>query len=192
VITNECKAKKAYVMDAEFIKEIHGNIYESKVNGLIPWALMQNATFWNKPDPNPGCAFRVYDDGTFEVEKAYYYFKQVARAGQKGMKIAYTEAMDSEIALIAFASDDTENPNCFVLVNWGDDDRKVSVNVEGSNDAGFKAFRTTGKEIYKYKETAGINDDNSENYKPIGEYPLSKNRLIYTAPANSVTTFYEN
>jgi hypothetical protein len=191
VLNGNCEVEKKFVMDSRFIKEIHGNIYESEINGLIPWALMQNASFWNNPDPNPGCAFRVYDDGSFEIEKAYYYYKQVSRAGQSGMKVAYTAAMDSEIAIIAFASGKSDHPDAFVLINLGNDVRKVNVEVMGSTASDFQAYRTSGTETYVRKSKAEtLNVETTENYAYTGIYPLNENKILYDAPANSVTTFY--
>lgn len=186
----DCELNKRFVMDAGFVKEIHGNIYESKVNGIIPWALMQNATYWKNPDPNPGCAFRVYDDGTFEVEKAYYYYKQVTRAGQKGMKVVYTDAMDSEIAIIGFDANGTSNPDAFVIINLGAAKQDILIEVKSAGSIIFDSFRTTGEEAYLHRTTAKNMDDGSENYKYIGDYKLENNRIFYTAPAGSVTTFF--
>jgi hypothetical protein len=179
------------IMDAHFVKEIYGSIYEAKVNGIIPWAGVQNHSQWWRPDPNPGTAIRVYDDGTYEIPKAYYFYKQVSRAGQPGMAVAYTEAMDSEISLIAFAGNKTKNPNTFVLTNTGEQARKVSVQLKGSSAKTFKAYRTTGREEYSQTETArkGLHAD-SENHMDLGTLPVQNGRILYEAPAGSVTTFY--
>jgi hypothetical protein len=179
------------IMDAHFIKEIYGSIYEAKVNGIIPWAGMQNHSQWWKPDPNPGTAIRVYDDGTYEIPKAYYFYKQVSRAGQPGMAVVYTEAMDSEISLIGFASNKTKNPNTFVLTNTGAEARTVSVRLKGIKATSFQAYRTTGREQYSQSETArqGMHAD-TENHADIGTIRVENGRILYDAPAGSVTTFY--
>jgi hypothetical protein len=90
-------------MDVANLKEMHGNIYTSKVNGIIPWACIQRPTKWVGGDPNPGTAFRVAEDGTYEILRGYYYYKLLSRAGQPGIAVARTMAMDSEVAVIAFA-----------------------------------------------------------------------------------------
>lgn len=178
------------IMDAHFIKEIYGNIYEAKINGLIPWAGIQNHSQWWKPDPNPGSAIRVYDDGTYEVPKAYYYYKQVSRAGQPGMSVAYTEAMDSEISIIAFAANKTKNPDAFVLTNTGSEPRRVVVSLKGISATTFQAFRTSGTEQYTKRETARTAALAGDNYVEIGNYKTANGKLSYEAPAGSVTTFY--
>jgi len=104
-------------MDATNIKEMHGNIYTAKVNGITPWACIQRPPKWVGGVPNPGNAFTVSEDGTYEVTRGYYYYKQISRAGQPGMVVARTMAMDSEIALIGFACNGTDNVDAVVVVN---------------------------------------------------------------------------
>ena len=189
-VTSTAWQVRGGVMNELFLKEIHGSLYEAKVNGLIPWGSIQTASQWNKPDPNTGCAIRVYDDGTWEIQKGYYYYKQVSRAGQPGMAVALTEMMDSEVSLIGFAGNGTKNKDAFVLINTAKAPKKVEVTIKGTKSASFAAFRTTGQQIYKLKETAGPLDDGTENYKAIGSFSLVNRKLVYEAPANSVTTFF--
>jgi O-glycosyl hydrolase len=162
-------------MDATNIKEMHGNIYTAKVNGITPWACIQRPAQWVGGDPNPGTAFRVHEDGTYEVLRGYYYYKQVARAGQPGMAVVKTSAMDSEIALIGFARRGTAHPEAFVLVNIGKDNKRVIVKVRGAGRATFKAFRTT---------------DERDRYEPLGSLRLDDDSLVYEAPGRSATTFF--
>ncbi|MBD3377829.1 hypothetical protein GF406_22560 [candidate division KSB1 bacterium] len=163
-------------MDADNIKEMHGNIYTSKNNGIIPWACIQRPEKWVGGDPNPGCAFKVFEEGTYEVTRGYYYYKQVCRAGQPGMGVAHTMAMDSEIAVIGFSRNKTDHPDAFVLINIGKKDRKIAVRVKGSGCKRFNAFRTS---------------DDQDRYISLGEHVLnSDDRILYTAPARSATTFF--
>jgi hypothetical protein len=182
---------KDFVMDAGFIKQIHGNIYEAKINGFIPWALIQRASHWNKPDPNPGSAFRVYEDGSWEIKKGYYYYKQVSRAGQPGTSVVHTSSMDSEVAIIGFAGDDSLQNNAFVLINYGMNDKKMKIRIKGSSSDSYEAFRTSGKETFQ--EYSSARDElNGENYSPLGNFVLDNTgSIVYMAPANSVTTFFE-
>ncbi len=182
---------RRYIMDAGFVKEIHGNIYEAKVNAFIPWAFSQKASDWHKPDPNPGSAVRVYDDGTWEIKKGYYYYKQVSRAGRQGMSVVMTNAMDSEIALIGFASNGTGNPDAFVLINFGPNDRKVDVELIGIEGSKLEVYRTSGEEVYAYYESARKDNlKGTDNYKSLGLMDIIDGKLPYLAPANSVTTFF--
>jgi hypothetical protein len=162
-------------MDAKFVKEIWGNIYEAGVNGIIPWAGIQRPPLWVGGDPNPGCAIRVSEDGKYEIQPGYYYYKQVSRAGQPGMKVAWTMSMDSELPVIAFASNGTRDKNAFVVVNTSSKEKPVDITVKGNKTSKFKAFRTKG---------------NEEKYKDLGEVTLTGNMLLYIAPPNSVTTFF--
>ncbi|MCF8361273.1 MAG: hypothetical protein K9G70_01485 [Prolixibacteraceae bacterium] len=106
-------------MDVNFICNIWAQIYQCKINGFIPWAVIQRPTNWVNNDPNPGTAFVVSEDGTYRVTKGYYYYKQVSRAGQPGMKVAKTFTMDSELLPMAFSSTKTNNQDAFVLINTG-------------------------------------------------------------------------
>ncbi len=171
-----CTSTSWSKMDAKFVKEIWGNIYEAQINGLIPWAGIQRPPLWVGGDPNPGCAINVNEDGTYFVRPGYYFYKQVSRAGQPGMGVAHTISMDSEIPVIAFSSNGTKNPDVFVVVNTSTGKEKpVVVNIKGTRSTIFKAFRTNGEE---------------EKYAGIGNFELVNGEIIYTAPKNSVTTFF--
>jgi O-glycosyl hydrolase len=164
-------------MDANNIKEMHGNIYSAKVNGITPWAVIQRPAKWVGGDPNPGTAIRVFEDGTYRVMRGYYYFKQVSRAGQTGMAVAWTMCMDSEMAVIAFAKNGTGNPDAFVVVNLSArQDKEISIGIKGTDAAMFEAYQTT--------------DNLSALYKKTGTSPVRSGRLRFLAPARSVTTFY--
>jgi hypothetical protein len=162
-------------MDSRFIKELWGNIYEAKVNGIIPWAGIQRPPLWVGGDPNPGCAFKVSEDGSFEVTKGYYFYKQVCRAGQPGMAVAYASSMDSELPVIAFSSNKTKNPDVFVVTNTNmGSEKPILIKCKGTVSLKFRAFRTS----------------NQENYTTVGDFLVSGGEIFYVAPANSVTTFY--
>lgn len=163
-------------MDSRNIKEIHGNIYTAKVNALIPWAGIQRPPLWVGGDPNPGSAITVHEDGSYEVRKGYYFYKQVTRAGQPGMAVARANAMNSNIAVLAFASDNTPNADAFIIVNIEDITNPVEISVKGSQYPAFEAFRTT--------------EEGDERYHPAGIYTISDGKLYYDAPPGSVTTFF--
>jgi hypothetical protein len=134
-------------------------------------------------DPNPGSAFTVSEEGEFRVRPGYYFYKQITRAGQPGMKVAEATAMDSETAVIAFAPNGTGNPEAFVVVNINKKFQRIAVTVKGSRAKAFEAYRTTkspGSEI----------DEIDEKYVSLGEYPVKNGMVIFDAPAGSVTTFF--
>jgi hypothetical protein len=163
-------------MDAKNIKEMHGNIYTSKVNGIIPWAGIQRPPLWVGGDPNPGSALTVSEDGTYKVRRGYYFYKQVTRAGQPGMKVARTMSMDSQVAMIAFSSNGTDNADAFVVVNWSDWDKRVSVVVSGTSSIRFESFQTK--------------EDESMLYSPSGDYTIEEGKIVFDSPKGSVTTFF--
>jgi O-glycosyl hydrolase len=162
-------------MDAQNLKEHHGNIYAAKVNGIIPWAGIQRPAKWVGGDPNPGSAFTVREDGGFEVRRGYYFYKQVSRAGQPGMAVVQASAMDSELALLGFAGNGTANPDAFVVINLGRD-KTVNLRIKGSAAVRFLAFRTT--------------EDEKDRYAAIGGFTLEQGSLAYAAPGGSATTFF--
>ncbi len=165
-------------MDAAFIKEMHGNIYTSKVNGIIPWAGIQRPSKWIGGDPNPGCAFKVHEDGKLEVTRGYYFYKQVSRAGQPGMAVVQAHSNSSELVTIAFASNGTMNPDAFLVINLSEKPIKGALKVSGSNQHQFVAYRT---------------DSNNDYYRNIGNFKLDdQDAILYEAPAGSVTTFFGN
>jgi len=114
-------------------------------------------------------------DGRYEIQPGYYYYKQVSRAGQPGMKVARTVSMDSELLVIAFASNGTRNKNAFVVVNTTQKEKSAEIEINGNNTSKFRVYRTSG---------------NDEKYKDVGEIYITTDKLIYTAPPNSVTTFF--
>jgi len=161
-------------MSAANVKEMHGNIYTAKVNGIIPWACIQRPAQWVGGDPNPGTAFRVSEDGSYEVLRGYYYYKQLARAGQPGMAVVKTFAMDSEVAMIGFARNGTKHPDAFAVVNLGQD-KRMAVKVRGAGGDSFQVFRTT---------------DEKDRYEQVGLATLEDDTILFDAPAQSTTTFF--
>ena len=175
-------------MDAKNIKEMHGNIYDSQVNGIIPWSGIQRPTQWVGGDPNPGSAFTVHEDGRYEVRRGYYFYKQVSRAGQPGMAVVRTMSMDSQVAVIGFSSNGTKNSDAFVVVNWGEEDKKISVKISGSASKEFEAFMTTEGS----RDSSGKLTGDGKNYMDFGVHRTDNNMLVFNAPKGSVTTFFGN
>ena len=170
-------------MDATNLKEMHGNIYTAKVNAITPWACIQRPEKWIGGDPNPGTAFRVFEgprfagsqDGTCKVMRGYYYYKQLSRAGQPGIAVAKAFAMDSEVAIIAFSANGSKNPDTFMLINMGKQDKQIALRVSGSSGKVFNVFRTT---------------DDKDRYNQIGRFKLDNGTIQYKSPARSATTFF--
>jgi O-glycosyl hydrolase len=161
-------------MDADFVDAIRRNIYITKVNALTPWAVIQRPSQWKGGDPNPKTAFHVTDDGDLEILQGYYFYKQVTRAGQPGMSVAQVTSLDPGLGAIAFASNGTDHPNAFVLVNIDDEAKEAQITLNGADGA------TWG--VYRSSET--------ERYDSLGTVSSEEGQLTYDVPARSVTTFY--
>lgn len=159
----------------DFIDAIYRNIYLVKCNGIIPWALVQRGTQWVGGDPNPVTAFKINEDSTYTIEPAYYYYKQVCRAGQPGMYVAAVSSLDPSIELIAFSKNKTKNPNAFVLLNLSETQSNITVHLKGTTANAFYAWRTSPE----------------EEYKKLEQYNVQNSKIVYSAPPMSVTTFFE-
>lgn len=164
---------KKHLSDFEFVDLIRMNIYNAKVNAVIPWACIQTLT-WVGGDPNPGTAFFVSEDGEYTVMPQYYYFKQMTRAGLKGMAVAAVEVdKESDVKLMAFASNGTANPNAFLVLNKAETEQEVKLQITGGNE-NYTVYRTSG----------------DEEYAALEEVSLEGGKLSYTAPPGSLTTFF--
>jgi hypothetical protein len=129
-------------MDVRFIELSRQNIYSAKVNALIPGPSFRPSPGWG--DPNPGCAIRVFEDGTYAVQPGYHFYKQLSRAGQPGMAVAtVTTTSGSDIELIGFAGNGTRHKDAVVVLNNGRSPSRVNLAVTGTAARTFRGFRTT-------------------------------------------------
>lgn len=123
----------------------------------------------------------TYDYDNFEQE--YGGFSLMSEAdrqpvvdivfGANGLQVA---AMDSEIAVIGFASNGTANPDAAVVVNIDDEARRVRLAVKGTAAQAFRAYRTT--------------EDEKDLYAEVGVFPVQEGGVVLSAPAGSVTTLF--
>ncbi len=124
-------------MDVDFAWQIWMNIYLAKVNAYIPWVVIKRPTHWKSDDPNPNTAILVSEDSTYRVLPGYNVYKHFTRAGQPGMGVAYTECRDSEVQLLGFSSNDTNNSDAFIVVNVNNwvayRSDAVDINLNGIN-----------------------------------------------------------
>ncbi|HUG12073.1 MAG TPA: hypothetical protein VMM36_13725 [Opitutaceae bacterium] len=173
-------------MDVNLIEHLRGHIYTNKNNAIIPWALIQRSSQWTRGDPNPGCAIRVFDDGTYAVQPGYYLYKQVTRAGQPGMRVAHVNSEDPLVTAIAFASAGSDNPDAFVLLNRSWYPTTVELVVNGTEAADFKIVRTI---VNTFCERFSADEIPAEElFVEHPDWQLSKGRIQVTLPALSVTT----
>ncbi|MCG8501267.1 MAG: hypothetical protein MJB12_12765, partial [Firmicutes bacterium] len=164
---------KRNMKDYDFVNIIRMNIYDAKVNAVIPWAALQTLT-WVGGDPNPGTAFFISEDGNYEIKPQYYYYKQLCMAGRGGMKVALVETeKESGIELIAFESNSTENNDALVIINLSENTKEISVEIDGIESSAFSVTRSS----------------ETEKNVDLDEITTSGNKLTYKAPGGSVTTF---
>ncbi len=164
-------------MDTKNIKEMHDNIYSARVNGIIPWAGIQRPVQWVGGDPNPGSAFTVHEDGSFEVRRGYYFYKQITRAGQPGTIVCRTTSNETQLPVIAFAKGNSDSADAFVITNTSNKlNKPCIITITGTDATEFRAFRTNEAETEKYTE--------------IGNFKVENGKLYYDAPTGTVTTFF--
>lgn len=173
-------------MDVDLVEDARRLVYEMETNGLIPWAMVHHN--FESDKLSPPATFRVSGNanspimtssGDVEVTKAYFYYKQLTRAGQPGMKIAHVTAPGQAISGLAFAGTGTRNPNAFVVINTGLEPQVVHLRVGNAGSAGFRARVTTDREF------------GDQNYADAGILSLEAGRATYEAPPRSATTFFE-
>ena len=125
----------------------------------------------------PGSAFTVHEDGSYEVRRGYYFYKQITRAGQPGSLVCRTTSNDTQLPVMAFARGRSDSEDAFVVTNTNTKSNKPCIiTITGTDATEFKAFRTNEAETEKYTE--------------IGIFTLENGKLIYDAPAGTVTTFF--
>ncbi len=159
-------------MDALFAWEMYGSIYVAKVNGIIPWATIQNPPLWVGGDPNPGNAFQVDGKGNYEVRQGYYFYKGLCRAGQPGMRVTKVRSNDSCVWPIGFASAGSKHHDSAVLINIGDKPLSIDVEMPGCACDTFDTFRASP----------------SENYVSLGQTTLKDSVVTLAVAPGSVTT----
>jgi hypothetical protein len=163
-------------MGLDFVRMVHEHLYTAGVNAIIPWAGIQNQSKWIGGDPNLGCAIQVHDSGTYELTPAYFFYKQLTRAGYRGMQVAQATLANPQAFLIAFSGGNSHHPDAFVLSSnifiWK---LPLRIQVEGTTYTRFKAYRTR--------------TDGTEQFHYVGVFELEEGSLVYDPPQGSTTTF---
>ncbi len=163
----------------DFIEFMRRDIYESKANGIIPWALIAGAKEWLESsgeyrDGSMDKAFLINRDGSMVVTDRYYYFKQITRAGQPGMHVAEVINLDPALGAIAFKAELKGHRNSFVVINKSEKVKNVTIHVHGGIGTEYEGIRTM----------------EGEHYKPLGKMSFENGVLLYECPARSVSTFF--
>lgn len=134
------------------------------------WGLVQQ-TNWNENNP--------YQAATFKNTRSFFIYQQIA----KFAKVGYTQIGNSDGSSMTFLKPDNKEV-VVVVVNNSSNTRSYSVDLtQFQTVSSFKTYRTSG------------GDTSSENAKQLTtstltqKGKLSANKIAYTAPAWSVTTF---
>lgn len=172
-------------MNHEIVEDARQLIYDVKCNALIPWAIVHNAYESDKLHPpmkfrisSNACSPFLTDDGELTVTKAYYYFKQLTRAGQANTRVSRVETNNENIQALAFDGSLTKNPDAFVIINKGDVSELISIRLSGNQYKSYKVYRTSEE------------DHGDEDYKDAGVFKVKNSEIQYEVPAKSVTTFF--
>lgn len=136
-------------MDLTFLRTIHNHITISKINGYIPWAVVQRHSQWVGGDPNPGTAILVDDNGKWSVQRGYYLYKHYCRVGRAGMAVAQSETSDPEVLVTAFASAGSRCPDAAVVLNTGAQALQLELRIAGSRSGRFAAVVTDDTRTYQ-------------------------------------------
>lgn len=162
-------------MNTDFLTYYYHEIYDAKVNAIIPWAAVQVRNGWiGSIDPNPGCAISVDSSGTYTVNEGYYYYKQVSRAGMPGMKVVKTFSSEKDIYLIGFSQGRSQYADSFVIINNSDTPREIPVYIRNSSCNRFEVFRTSP----------------DENFIALGSVKSKNNWITVELPAKSVVSCF--
>jgi O-glycosyl hydrolase len=163
----------------DFVENLRRDIYESKANGIIPWALIAGAKQWMDSDGvykdgSMDKAFLIGEDGSLLITEQFYYYKQVTRAGQPGMEVATVINMDPSLGAIAFKATSEKDRNAIVLVNKSNASKDVTMHVHSGTGNSYEVVRTS----------------RGEKYKKLGTFNLVQGAISYECPPRSVTTFF--
>ncbi|NJM93269.1 MAG: hypothetical protein HC842_00175 [Cytophagales bacterium] len=162
-------------MQTDFLLGFWQEIYQAKVNAIIPWACVQHHPSWTGGDPNPGTAIEVLGPEKYVVHPAYYYYKLVSRLGQRGMRVVNTYCSHDSVKVIAFAANGTTQPGSFVLINPTDQELSIAIRIVASPTETYYMTRTSP----------------GEQYLALGAVRLIEDEIRYVAPPQSATSFSE-
>ena len=173
------------------MEQFYLQIYKTKVNGIIPWATVhcpwEADRFMNGGSARSGnrnAPIHVIrdspTDGHYEVRKGYYFYKQMTLAGRPGMMVAGVHPPDSNLLLIAWAKNNTDNPDSFILINKSNNSKNSKIKLSGTAAKSFTGYITS-------EAVAG-----DSNFEYIGTLPVRKGRISYTIPERSSVVFFGN
>ena len=128
-----------YHADVSFLDFFRREIYDVKVNGLLTWATTYTPNSWISPYPTHSIGIYITHND-YRVEPAYYYYRQLTRAGRKGMHVAWAASSIPGVRALAFSGKETEHPDAFILYNMNGSDTLVTLDLENANHTVFETF----------------------------------------------------
>ncbi|NLG15861.1 MAG: hypothetical protein GX556_00865 [Fibrobacter sp.] len=102
------------------------------------------------------------------------FLKPVFRAGQSGKSVCQTACNCPGISIAAFSGNMSGVSDSFVIVNSSDAERALPVEIRGTASSKFEVFRTSPQ----------------EKNIPLGFIPVREGKVMYMAPAKSVSSFF--
>eukprot|EP01084_Bolivina_argentea_P269319 457682_1 len=135
-------------MDSEWCLYIMHSILSAKINGYIPWAFIQRPSEWiggGAGFGNGNSSFIVYDNGTWAIQKGYYYYKQFSRAGQRNMLIVNDLGSSiADVYILGFAKGNNnikDVEDSFIITSVNKQTKTVRIKITATNIKQFDMFR---------------------------------------------------
>lgn len=125
--------------DVSFLDFVRRELYEVKVNGLINWAISYAPNQWVPSYPDPGVGIFI-DQGEYRIEPAYYYYKQLTRAGRRGTRVARAISPVPKVQVIAFTGSHAQMADAFVVYNLDQVSKQIRLELSGTPHQQFEGF----------------------------------------------------
>jgi len=92
-------------METKNIKEMQGNKYTTKVNGIIPWSVIPHPPLWVGGDPNPGFAMIAFSSNNMDNTDAFI----VVNSGKENKKNSVAVTGTTSTKFDAFQTNEDES-----------------------------------------------------------------------------------
>ena len=143
-----------------YLMKIRNSIYNSKVNAVI----LGDAV---------NLSYDSYDR-TLTTLGAFYYLKLFCRSGLPGTAICQVACNTKGASLIGFAGNAKKNHDSFIVINSGENEYDLPIEIRGSANGIFSVFRTS----------------TFEKYQNIGNVHVKEGKILFKALPFSATAFF--
>ena len=143
-----------------YLMQIRNLIYNSKVNAVI----LGDAI-------NLSCD--TYDSA-LTTSGAFYYLKLFCRSGLPGTAICQVACNTKGASLIGFAGNAKKNCDAFIVINSGENEYDLPIEIRGSANGIFSVYRTS----------------TFEKYQNIGNIHVKEGKILFKALPFSATAFF--